>query len=451
MGEAFSDTILLLFRPPPSSSIPIQIHSVLISSLDHYFQSLQSNFNHKIRILKDLSELPSAVMPRSKREADAPKPDKAKWTDLKIRFVLNEFLSEKEEGNMLGNTWKHVAYVNVTSRYNLAYPKEPLELDQIKNQYSTQKGTYMSMRRVKDLSGIGWVGGRIDMPDEWWDDIGKEMDALLHSTNPTGALRTGTSSGVRVMGKNPEGDGMRIGLDDDQDQCANGSTQEGQSLDEDHHLEQDDDDDDEVQILGVSDESVNMTVNPIPASSNPSVSPISTTNRILKSTATLNLRGIKSKLTDDLLGIDDIKKEVDEPGSKPSIDMKKIKGKQPAREVKPGTLANAIASASKDSLAKANAALERDKQKDARSAELAESIKEAARIKAERLPHLQRALDIFNLDSQNRIPDINDRVIAINIISDESKSAVFAGLDDTMRWAWLAAEVVSKKGNQNIQ
>ncbi|KAH9816502.1 hypothetical protein DFH28DRAFT_1125279 [Melampsora americana] len=437
MGEAFSDTILLLFRPPPSSSIPIQIHSVSISSLDHYFQSLQSNFNHKIQFLKDLSELPSAVMPRSKREADAPKPDKAKWTDSKIRFVLNEFLSEKEEGNMLGNTWKHVAYVNVTSRYNLAYPKEPLELDQIKNQYSTQKGTYMSMRRVKDLSGIGWVGGRIDMPDEWWDDIGKknkdavrfrkkpysffeEMDALLHSTNPTGALRTGTSSGVRVMGKNPEGDGMRIGLDDDQDQCADGSTQEGQSLDEDHHLEQDDDDDDEVQILGVSDESVNMTVNPIPASSNPSVSPISTTNRLLKSTATLNLRGIKSKSTDDLLGIDDIKKEVDEPGSKPSIDMKKIKGKQPAREVKPGTLANAIASASKDSLAKANAALERDKQKDARSAELAESIKEAA-------------------------------LIAINIISDESKSAVFAGLDDTMRWAWLAAEVVSKKGNQNIQ
>ncbi|KAH9823373.1 hypothetical protein DFH28DRAFT_838919, partial [Melampsora americana] len=81
-------------------------------------------------------------MSQSKREANAPKPDKAKWTDLKIRFVLNKFLSEKEEGNLLGNTWKYPVYVNVTSCYNLAYPKEPLELEQIKNQYSTVSSSF---------------------------------------------------------------------------------------------------------------------------------------------------------------------------------------------------------------------------------------------------------------------------------------------------------------------
>jgi hypothetical protein len=64
------------------------------------------------------------------------KAEKAKWTDSKVRFTLNEFIAEKEKGNMLGTTWKPIAFANVTTSYNKAYPEEPMTKRQIKNMYT---------------------------------------------------------------------------------------------------------------------------------------------------------------------------------------------------------------------------------------------------------------------------------------------------------------------------
>lgn len=162
-------------------------------------------------------------MPRAQKEPDEPKTDKAKWTDSKVLFVLNEFISEKEGGNMNGVNWKPIAFTNVTKKYNLAYPEEPMLRKQIKNLYTGKKGVYSRARRLKDNTGIGWVEGecRIDMPKDWWDTVGEkdkdavgfrnqtfifynQMDEILHQSKPSGALRTGTSSSARVKVKQVE-------------------------------------------------------------------------------------------------------------------------------------------------------------------------------------------------------------------------------------------------------
>lgn len=86
-----------------------------------------------------------------------------------------------------------------------------------------------------------------------------------------------------------------------------------------------------------------------------------------------------------------------------------------------------------------------------RSADLNRSITEAARIKAEKLPYLQKALELFNLKSETEITDLNDRIIALDVISEEPKAAIFAGSSENTRWAWIKAQVVAKKEALKIQ
>lgn len=211
-------------------------------------------------------------MPRSQCDPSYPKPSKAKWTDSKIRFVLNEFLTEKEDGNLLGTTWKPVAYSNVHTRYNLAYPEDKMDSLQIKKKFSTArcfhynfvhyfdildkvifillsyqcKYAYNGMTKLKQNSGIGWVGGKIDMPAAWWKEVGEkdkdalqlrnksfdffdEMDVILHLSKPTGALRTGTSSTSRVKSKDNNQNATEI---ESIEVDAEGITQQERDLDD---------------------------------------------------------------------------------------------------------------------------------------------------------------------------------------------------------------------------
>ncbi|KAH9809791.1 hypothetical protein DFH28DRAFT_904149 [Melampsora americana] len=368
-------------------------------------------------------------MPWAKKDPNAPKPARASWTSSKIRFILNKFLTEKEDGNMIGGNWKPVAYSNVHNRYTLAYPEDKLTREQIKNLYTTSKGSYTAMKKVKMNSGIGWVGGKIDMPDEWWENTGKkdkdalklrnhsfdyydEMDAMLHGSRPAGALRTGTSSDARVEAKNHEEEEEievidQKNLEENQDCEVNqeGSTQEEREYNS-------------PQAIEVSDEeSLTEKGKGKAIVSGSQNSQLSTSNPLTAAT---------------------IKKEFIKPFPAKPAPVSNIKKKTPAREVKPMTLASAIASVSNDATIKAQ-------EKADRSAQLNSAITEAARIKADKLPNLQKALELFNPNSETEFPDLDDRLISIDVISEEAKAAVFGGLDPKMRWVWLKAQVKAIK------
>ncbi|KAH9808062.1 hypothetical protein DFH28DRAFT_1198793 [Melampsora americana] len=362
-------------------------------------------------------------MPRAKKDPNAPKPARASWTSSKIRFILNKFLTEKEDGNMIGGNWKPVAYSNVHNRYTLAYPEDKLTREQIKNLYTTSKSSYTAMKKVKMNSGIGWVGGKIDMPDEWWENTGKkdkdalklrnhsfdyydEMDAMLHGSRPAGALRTGTSSDARVEAKNHEEEEEEIEVihqdtlkeNQDEEVDRDGLAQEEGNLD--NSLQAIEVLDEEVLTEKDSQDLERSPPNPITASS--------------------------------------IKKENIKPFPAKPAPVSNIKKKTPARDVKPMTLASAIASVSNDASIKAQ-------EKAERSAQLNSAITEAARIKADKLPNLQKALELFNPNSEIEFPDLDDRLISIDVISEEAKVAVFGGLDPKMRWVWLKAQVKAIK------
>jgi hypothetical protein len=117
----------------------------------------------------------------------------------------------------------------------------------------------------------------------------------------------------------------------------------------------------------------------------------------------------------------------------------------PARPVKPGTLANAIASASKDSIEKAKKLAERDGIKATASADCDQSIEEAARIKAEKHPHQRAAIVIFNEKSSNHFPISKDCIMALNALKEEAEASIFELADEKTRWEWLKEEVLEKK------
>ncbi|KAH9820529.1 hypothetical protein DFH28DRAFT_1120843 [Melampsora americana] len=243
-------------------------------------------------------------MPRANKNA-GPKPDKAKWTDSKVQFILNEFLTEKENGHLMGTTWKPAGFVNVTASYNLAYSNETLTVQQIKDCYSS----------LKDNTGIGWVEGecQINMPQEWWNDEGMkhkdalqfqkhlfiffdQMDELLHFSKPAGALRTGTSSKKACDIRKQDGDLSQEVVEIDKGIVLDGA---------------------DSSKTTVCQDKAEETTNPTKPKSNK-----------------------KPPASDD---------------SDNSISLVKPaktnnKKKMPAREVKPGTLANAIATASTDSV-----------------------------------------------------------------------------------------------------
>ncbi|KAH9808540.1 hypothetical protein DFH28DRAFT_1135617 [Melampsora americana] len=331
-------------------------------------------------------------MPRA--EKDSGPQDKAKWTDSKVQFVLNKFLTEKENGHLMGTTWKPIAFTNVTASYNLAYSNEMLTVQQIKNCYSSRKSIYAAAKKLKENTGIGWVEGecRIDMPQEWWNDEGlkhkdalqfqkhpfiffDQMDELLHFYKPTGSLRTGTSNG------------------------ANSSKING----------------------GI--EQPEETANPIET----------TSNKIS------NSKTAPSKPTK--------RKQPDSDDSDTSISLVKPaktnnKKKTPAREVKPGTLANAIAAASTNSVLRTQKLLN---SKATQSAERDTAIAAAAQIRSKQHAHQQEAITIFNVKSKLKFPDVQDRLMAIDVIAEEREAALFAGLADEMAWIWLENQVVKEK------
>ncbi|KAH9810890.1 hypothetical protein DFH28DRAFT_932491 [Melampsora americana] len=158
----------------------------------------------------------------------------------------------------------------------------------------------MSMRRVKDLSGIGW-----------WDKIGKknkdavqfqrkvydffnEIDTLLHLSKSTGALQTGTSSTVHVKGK--ESKGLKKQNTWNQIYIS-------------------------IILAHYSLPTMESTLEPNPADS--TVTPTSLTNQFLKSNSILPMKGLKSSMTNNFIGIDNIDSESEEPsGSNKPMNIK---------------------------------------------------------------------------------------------------------------------------------
>ncbi|KAH9821894.1 hypothetical protein DFH28DRAFT_1187378 [Melampsora americana] len=273
-------------------------------------------------------------MPRADKNP-GPKPDKAKWTDSKVRFILNEFLTEKENGHLMGTTWKPAAFVNVTASYNLAYSNEPLTVRQIKNCYSS----------------------------EWWNDEGMkhkdalqfqkhpfiffdQMDELLHFSKPAGALRTGTSSNARVKANRVENQ-EEVEVEDEDDRVG---TKVCDIRKQDGDLSQEIVVIDKGIVLDGADSS-------------------ETTVCQDKAEETTNPTEPKSN-----------KKPPASDDSDNSISLVKPaktnnKKKMPAQEVKPGTLANAIATASTDSVIRTQKLLN---SKATRSAERDAAIEAAA-------------------------------------------------------------------------
>ncbi|KAH9820222.1 hypothetical protein DFH28DRAFT_1201067, partial [Melampsora americana] len=322
--------------------------------------------------------------PQAKKDPNTPKPARANWTNSKICFLLNKFLTKEEDGNMIGGNWKPVAYSNVHNRYTLAYPEDKLTREQIKNLYTTSKSAYTGMKKVKMNSEIGWVGGKIDMPDKWWENTGKKdkdalklwnhssnyydkMDVMLHGSRPAGALRTGTSSNAQVEVEN--------------------------------HKEQ------EIEIIDPETLKENQDEE------------LSTPNPLTTST---------------------VKKESIKPFPEKPAPVLNIKKKTPAHKVKPMTLATVIVLVSNDTTIKAQ-------EKADCSAQLNSAITKAARIKANKLPNLQKSLELFNPNSENKFPNLDDQSILIDVRSEEAKATVFGGLDPKMRWVWLKAQVNSIK------
>ncbi|EGG07648.1 uncharacterized protein MELLADRAFT_85516 [Melampsora larici-populina 98AG31] len=385
------------------------------------------------------------------------KTEKAKWTDYKVRFTLNEFIVEKENGNMNGTTWKPIAFANVTKRYNTAYPEEPMTKRQIKNMYTGRKSTYSKACRLKMNSGIGWVDGecRIDMPKQWWDETGDkdkdasgfrnqtfifydQMDKILHMSKPAGALRTGTSSSVRVKAK--KGKEEEDESNDDEDKSDEDKSDKDESdKEQKKNKKKADSEPRDAQGLTAAeralDDGSNDGEDSIPELTVDSATRTSKSKKGKEKTIRVELSDSDSE-------------EASTSRKKQPASKSKIKKKTPARQVKPGTLANAIAEASKDSVEKAKDALKRDGLRVTASTDRDRSIEEAARIKAEKFPHQQTAMKLFNLKSAVHFPIFKDCHIAINVLKQEAEAGVFEGLSDQDRWEWLKEEVSEKKKKQ---
>ncbi|KAH9816781.1 hypothetical protein DFH28DRAFT_1124913 [Melampsora americana] len=256
-------------------------------------------------------------MPRANKNP-GPKPDKAKWTNSKVQFILNKFLTEKENGHLMGTTWKPAAFVNVTASYNLAYSNEMLTVRQIKNCYSSKKSISTAAKKLKENTGIGWVEGecQINMPQEWWNNEGMkhkdalqfqkhpfivfdQMDKLLHFSKPAGALRTGTSSKKACDIRKQDGDLSQEVVEIDKGIVLDGANSSKTTVCQDKAAE---------------------TANPTKPKSNK-----------------------KPPASDDLDNSISLVSLV-----KPA--KTNNKKKMPAQEVKPGTLANAITTASTNSV-----------------------------------------------------------------------------------------------------
>ncbi|EGG00241.1 uncharacterized protein MELLADRAFT_93728 [Melampsora larici-populina 98AG31] len=301
-----------------------------------------------------------------------------------------------------------------------------------------QKSIYAAAKKLKENTGIGWVKGecQVDMPQEWWNNEGMkhqdalqfhkhafiffdQMDELLHFSKPTGSLRTGTSSNARVKAKKVEDEG------DEDDQVGKKSC-DIRKKDED--LNQEVVGNDRVIVLDGADSSkINVGTDKAEETANPT-EPISNKVSHVKQAAPSKPSKQKQPDSDD---------------SDASISLVKPaktnnKKKAPAREVTPGTLANAIAATSTDSVLRTQKLLD---SKAAQSAERDTAIAAAARIRSERHAHQQEAIAIFNVKSKVEFPDVQNRLIAIDVIAEEREAALFAGLDDEMAWIWLKNQI----------
>ncbi|KAH9812014.1 hypothetical protein DFH28DRAFT_1130252 [Melampsora americana] len=347
-------------------------------------------------------------MPRAPEDPNAPKPNKPNWTDSKVWFVLNDFLNQKEDGNMVGKNWKHVAYTNVPEKYNQAYPKEPLNIGQIKNMYTSKKGLHALMQRLKVLSGLGWVEGehRIDMAVEWWESDEKSL-------TDRDQLECLCSREKDEVNKNQSVDGK-------------GSVRAEREVDDsDNHQHS------EREVVG--EESI--------MASDHSLSPIM--DKTINQSPSDSGQDSIPRTDSGFANPQDSPQVVCSTSDKMLVVS--FKKKTPACKFKPATLSQAITLASHDSIKKSNNLLKLDELKAKQATNRDWSIEDAACIKAEKLPHQQNALAVFNERSENELPKVQDLLMAINAIKPESKVSIFVWLDEKMRWVWLHSQVSDQK------
>ncbi|KAH9823438.1 hypothetical protein DFH28DRAFT_1103538 [Melampsora americana] len=192
------------------------------------------------------------------------------------------------------------------------------------------------MKQVKDLTGIGWVGGRIEMPNEWWEATAEEVE-IEHDE----AVDNKDDDEVDADGLTQEEQGF-----DDGPQEVQGSNK-GKNVAVDSAQE------DRVMV---SDDLILPAVDLFVKShqDHSDIITFSTQNRFINPKGTQASKGFKSNVDKDFIGTDDTDLQDDKP---PTLQ-------------KPVTVFKVKTPARKDLVTDAKAALERDQLNGPQSLEL---------------------------------------------------------------------------------
>lgn len=106
----------------------------------------------------------------------------------------------------------------------------------------------------------------------------------------------------------------------------------------------------------------------------------------------------------------------------------------------PMNLASSLKLVSKSSVAKAQAAIEREGMKDLRAQTQAQAIVDAARIKNQPFPLQNKAMNLFSQGEEVHFESIQDRLDAAEVLRVAASAAFFIQLSPTLRWIWLKNE-----------
>lgn len=107
----------------------------------------------------------------------------------------------------------------------------------------------------------------------------------------------------------------------------------------------------------------------------------------------------------------------------------------------PVNLASSLKLVSENSVAKAQAAVEREKMKDERAQNCSQAIVDAAKIKHQPFQLQTHAMEVFAEGEGFHFETIDERLDAAQILRDDRNAAFFIQLSDELRWKWLIKEV----------
>lgn len=114
---------------------------------------------------------------------------------------------------------------------------------------------------------------------------------------------------------------------------------------------------------------------------------------------------------------------------------------RPSQSKGPINLASSLKLVSENSLAKSQAAIEREGMKDLRASTRSQAIVDAARIKHEPFQIQTQAMQIFSLGEEAEFASLEERLDAAQVLREDSNAAFFVQLSERLRWIWLKKEI----------